>query len=216
MVAAIGRKANNALKVPGDGGRMDTDKVPFIVTLALAIAGWSATYLVGRITNSPTLEYSVSQPVDSPTSEWPGARRLDVRLTNLTRSSTFKNLTVVLMAPQGTTIHGDTVEMHPVPPAFEGNEPWKQRGGLVQYTIPKVHPGWAFDVSLHFSGDRPPVVRFESEDPVYTTAPSFETWFVRHELLVFLLLAAAWLLAMALHHLTRRAVVTAPPASTVP
>ena len=75
---------------------MDLDKSPFFVTLAVAIAGWSATYIVGRITNSPTLEYQISSPVEAVAPKPPRAKYQSVRLTNLTRSSTFKSLTVVI------------------------------------------------------------------------------------------------------------------------
>lgn len=171
---------------------MDSDKAPFLVTLALAIAGWSATYIVGRITNSPTLEYEISQPSASPTPTHPDAKNLTIQLTNLTRATTLKNLTVVFIAQGNTKILGELTEMQPIPPAFEGNDPWKHRGGLAQYTIPKVHPGWKFSVRVGYVGDKPPTLRLESEDPIYSTAPSWETWFVRYEVWVFVGMAL-WL-----------------------
>lgn len=174
---------------------MDSDKTPFLVTLALAIAGWSATYIVGRITNAPTLEYEISQPSASPTPTNPDAKNLTIQLTNLTRSTTFKNLTVVFIAQGNTKILGELTEMQPIPPAFEGNDPWKHRGGLAQYTIPKVHPGWKFSVRVGFVGDNPPTLRFESEDTIYSTAPSWETLFVRYEMWGFAVIALTWLLA---------------------
>lgn len=182
---------------------MDSDKVPFFVTLALAIAGWSATYIVGRITTSPTLEYEISQAVANPSEKQPNAKSITVQLTNLTRTTTFKNLTVVFMAQGNTQILGNITEMQPIPPAFEGNDPWKYRGGLAQYTIPKVHPGWRFSILVGFIGDKPPTLRFESEDPIYMTEPSWETWFVRHEVWFFVGIAGIWLLATFLFYWQR-------------
>jgi hypothetical protein len=149
---------------------MDLDKAPFFVTLAVAIAGWSATYVVGRITNSPTLEYQVSQPVASPMGRASDAKTQTIRLTNLTRSSTFKNLTVVLVAQGGTLILSEATEIIPLAPAFEGNEPWRHQGGMARYTIPKMHPGWTFIISVKYFGDKSPALRFESEDTIYSTS----------------------------------------------
>lgn len=183
---------------------MDSDKVPFFVTVALAIAGWSATYIVGRITNSPTLEYEISQPSALESKEYPEAKSLTIQLTNLTRATTFKNLTVVLIAPGRTKILGDLTEMRPIPPAFEGNDPWKHQGGFAEFTIPKVHPGWQFLVLVRFIGDKPPILRFQSEDSIYSTEPSWETWFVRYEAWVFVGIAGLWLLATGVFYFRRR------------
>lgn len=171
---------------------MDLDKAPFFVTLAVAIAGWSATYVVGRITGAPTLEYEASQPVASPTSSESAAKLQTLRLTNLTRSTTFKNLTVVLLAPRGTKVLDDKTEIVALPPAFEGNEPWRYRGGMARYVVPKVHPGWTYLVRVSYVGDTPPVMRFESEDSIYTTKPNWETFVVRREVWILAAIGAFW------------------------
>lgn len=175
---------------------MDSDKVPFYMTLVLAMAGWSVTYIIGRIASSPTLEYKVSPPTAVQSKEHPNAKKLTVELANLTRTTTFTNLTVVFISPTGTKILGDATEVHRVPPAFEGNEPWKLRGGLAQYTIPKVHPGWRFDVQVGFTGEKPPLLGFESADPIYSAEPSWETKFVRNEGGIFAGLLGVWVLVI--------------------
>lgn len=171
---------------------MDLDKAPFFVTLAVAIAGWSATYVVGRITGSPTLEFEQYQPVANPMQSEPKGMSQTLRLTNLTRSTTFKNLSIVLMAPPGTKILDETTDVIAVPPAFEGNEPWKYRGGMARYVIPKVHPGWTYRVRVGYVGDKAPVLRFESEDNVYTTRPNWETFVVRHEFWILAGIGGFW------------------------
>lgn len=171
---------------------MALDKAPFFVTLAVAIAGWSATYVVGRITGAPTLEYEALQPVAHPSKAEPAAKLQTLRLTNLTRSTTFKNLTVVLLAPRGTKLIDETTEIVALAPAFEGNEPWKYRGGMARYVIPKVHPGWTYLVRVGYVGDKAPVMRFESEDSIYTTKPSWETFVVRREVWILLAIGGFW------------------------
>jgi hypothetical protein len=171
---------------------MDLDKAPFFVTLAVAVAGWSATYVVGRITGSPTLEYEPGQSVSAPLPSEPKAKSQTVRLTNLTRSTTFKSLTVVLMAPRETRILDEATEIVAVPPAFEGNDPWKYRGGMARYVIPRVHPGWTYLVRVGYVGDRPPVLRFESEESIYATRPNWETFVVRHEVWILLAIGGLW------------------------
>jgi len=185
-------------RVSGREWTVASDKIPLVVTLAVAIVGWSATYVVGRITSAPTLEYEVSDPSPVQIVGQPGAQRMRVRLANLTRAATFKNLTVVLLAPKETTLLGDAIEILPLPPAFEGNEPWKLRGGMARYTIPKVQPGWEFVVQVAFTGKVPPVLRFESDDSVYTTVPTWETRFVRYEVWILAALAAVWASVIAM------------------
>ena len=171
---------------------MDLDKAPFFVTLAVAIAGWTANHIVERTTSSPTLEYVALHSTTNSSSNAAQAKSQSYRLTNLTRSTTLKNLTVVFIAPAGTKILDDSTEVVPIPPAFEGNEPWKFRGAMARYVFPKIHPGWTFRVTVGYTGDRPPVLRFESEDSVYAVKPNWETFIVRRELWILLAIGGFW------------------------
>lgn len=171
---------------------MDLDKAPFFVTLAVAIAGWSATHVVDRVIGAPTLEYEAAESMASPLPHEPNAKLQTLRLTNLTRSTTFKNLTVVLMAPRGTKVLNETTEIVAVAPAFEGNDPWKYRGGMATYVIPKVHPGWTYLVRVGYVGDRLPILRFESDDSIYTTRPNWETFIVKREVWILCAIGGFW------------------------
>jgi hypothetical protein len=178
---------------------MDLDKAPFFVTLALAIAGWAATHAVGRITGAPTVEYESRPSVSAPLPSEPKAMLQTVRLSNLTRSRTFKNLAIVLMTPQGTKILDETTEIVAIAPAFEGNDSWQYRGGMARYVVPKVHPGWTYLVRIGYVGERPPVLHLESEESIFVTRPTWETFLVRREVWVLLAIASFWALFVLLY-----------------
>lgn len=178
---------------------MELDKAPFVVTLAVAIAGWSATHIVDRVTGSPTLEFNASEPVAASNSSVSDSKTQTIQLTNLTRATTFKDLTVILVARGNTRIIDEMTEILPRPPAFEGDEPWKYQGGMARYTIPRMHPGWTFAVRVGYTGNSPPVLRLESPDTVYSTSPNWETFVVRNELWILSAIALIWGLFVALY-----------------
>ena len=158
--------------------------------------GWAATHVVDRLTSSPILEYAIVKARSKPAFGPPQLKQLGIVLTNLTRDTTFKNLGIVLVAPEGTEIVGEWTEMHPSPPAFEGNEPWRQQRRRFQYTIPSVHPGSEFFIKVGYVGEAAPVLRFESSQPLFATRRNLETWFVRHETGFLAMLCGFWLLAL--------------------
>jgi hypothetical protein len=198
---------------------MGSDKAPWIITLALAIIGWASNSIIERVTGAPTLEYTIDAPVPAGASAPKDARILRVHLTNLTRATTFKDFAVVFMSPPGTTIVGELTEIHPLPPAFEGNEPWRHRGGMATYVVPKMLPGWQFVAQVGYVGPHPPALRFESGDTVYATPPTWETKYVRNEIWFLGSFGALWAVIVVIYifrSLRNPSTAASPAAPTAP
>lgn len=171
----------------------DVDKAPFFVTLAVAIVGWTASYVVERVTKSPTLEYERIVQEALPTKGEPEARVVRYKITNLARDTAFKDLKVILMAPDKTRLVQELTEIHPFSPATEGDEPWEfKKVSRATYTIARVQPNWSYEIQAGYVGENPPRLRFSTEETIYATRPNWETFCVRREPWIILAIAIFW------------------------
>jgi hypothetical protein len=163
---------------------MFSEKAPYVVTVILAVLGWSVTHVVDRVTGNPILEYRV---------ESESAGREAVTIQNVTRDHTFRNLTLVFTADIAGSI--TSVSVIPFEPAFEGDEPWLIHGRTAQFTFPQLQPGWKFQIKLGYTGTQRPRLRFElREGTLRATEWSLETFFLANEVCILLLILVAWVL----------------------
>ena len=155
---------------------MNTDKAPMIVTLALVIIGWAVTHVVDRVISAPTIEdYTVTKIVDK-------HPVLYIRLTNLADATTFRNLSLKIFPPSGTTI--GRLRVIPVAPASAGDERSVNDGRLSAWAqIAEIQPGNVFYGRVPYTGDQPPLVQISLVNATARIVePSLETWFVKHEI----------------------------------
>jgi hypothetical protein len=164
---------------------MSAEKVPLIITVLLGAIGWLTAHIVDRIEGSPVIKYSIEYETGK------GGPAVSLSLKNITHNVVFKNITIVLVAPEGGTFTDAAI--FPTEPAFEGDGPWKLSGRTAQFTIPFMQPDWQFRVYASYSGDGRPTLRLDvSDSTVRATRPSLDTLLVEHENEIFYWLLATW------------------------
>jgi hypothetical protein len=166
---------------------MYSDKAPYIVTVIIAVLAWSLTQVVGRLLATPMLRYSIEENSGA------GDKTQYIRLKNITRDKTFRNLRLVVAAPPGGEL---TQRPHVIPsePAWEGDQPGSFAPRTFEFTFKEIQPNWTFEVAIRYRGPEQPRVRMSNPDAtVFIVQPSIQTWLVEHEFEVFVALVIIWL-----------------------
>ena len=193
---------------------MSSDKAPFFVTLVLAIIGWAVAHIVDRVVTAPTIEFRTS------TLHQDGQKILGVTLTNLTADKTFRGLRLVLVSPPGGTIQ--LMEVFPVEPAFEGDEPATVESNSVRssasFRFAEIQPEGSLEARASYRGQMPRIRITLDSGTARLVRPSIETWLARHEFGVFcglVLLGVLLLGATGIWRIVRRATEAHEPNETV-
>ncbi len=156
--------------------------------LLLGLAVWTLTRLVDNVTQAGTIEYqsryrTVSLANGQTTSE------LEVRLTNLSRDVSVKNLEISIYDPH------DKITFDATPPgrcAF-GVPAWAKDAKCapnvngMAFMAPMLIPGTSVAVATRYTGpivgDGRPIfrIRADADSQVRLIAPGWETWVAGHE-----------------------------------
>jgi hypothetical protein len=153
------------------------EKAPYLITILFASIGWGVTYTVGRIVDSPTIEY-VTQSADG---------RYQVDLRNVTRKQIFPSLKVSIHLNGNQAIITKS-NMSADPPGWPGREPVQQgEHNTVDYTITSLQPGWIVHLWVEYTGKAQPSFHLvDSQGAIRLVPRSMETLVVEHELALLL------------------------------
>lgn len=164
------------------------ERAAFILTACLAVLGWLVSHYVARAIASPTVEFSISEASDG---------NLPVfvyRLTNLSRTESFGPIEVHFLPKPASPIH--SFDIKPVEPASEGVNPVVRDESQARYALPRLLPGSEVEFIVGVKGTERPQMYVDSATPVRLTSSSFETWLVRHEMLIVAICLLLALLAL--------------------
>lgn len=169
---------------------VSTTQFSAIVSVLLAMSGWSVTHVVDRVLASPTAEYSIS-----PTKNADGSTRIEVAFANLSMDKEFKRVTIFLVR-QDETLKFGKFEVKPRAPFYVKPEDSKPSvtPDSVKVEIGSWPPKAEWVLVGSYTGDGHPVVQYQSpEGPVVLTERSAETSIVRNELCILISLAVFWI-----------------------
>jgi hypothetical protein len=167
------------------------EKAPYIVTVIVGILAWLITHMIDTIKNSPTVEYSTQVERHG------NLTRLRAELTNVTRDKAFARVQARIFFPGGKA-KGWSV--HPVSPAFEGNDAPITEGATVSYSFPTIMPGNSikFEATAVKSGEPELQIWSDVSQPVRLEEKGLETWLARHEMRTMFGVFVVWLVALGL------------------
>ncbi|WP_341705257.1 hypothetical protein [Ferrovibrio sp.] len=168
---------------------------PLFVSLFTGILAWSISHLADRVIESPSLLYSstVESLTDPSISIETDPKTLTVRLQNLSRDKTFKNVEILLTAPAGSSMNAFRIT--PTQPAHEGNNPQILAGLSGRALLPEIQPNWKFDIVAEFVGETPSVRISAPNSVMRLIEPGFEATLAKNEfgILVAVVFAATLL-----------------------
>jgi hypothetical protein len=165
------------------------DRLGLLTTIVIGALGWLITHYVDRLTEAPTVEYSISSK-----SEGKGGNYRHVfRFRNVNRLKAYGPLKLTFQAPDSPI---RAYALRPVEPGSEGEEFQRISSDAAEFNIPKLMPNGAIKVIFRTEGKPRPAVSVESGSDIRLTRSGFETWLVRHEITVMGALIVIWITAL--------------------
>jgi hypothetical protein len=164
------------------------ERLSYFITAVAAVLGWLITHYVDRVTQTPTVEYTISQGSSGAHS------RATYRLTNVNRTQAFGPIEVRFIAAEGSPIRSKLV-VRPTEPASEGRNPGKTSPGSAAFDLPMIYPGQTFTFELTHEGPaRPHLYLSTAGDAqvVRFTGRSLDTWVATNETEIVLALIILW------------------------
>lgn len=176
--------------------RLWTSKVPYSVTLILAILAWSTAHFIDRNTNSPLLEYS---PDLGPCGS--GSRCFRVKIRNLSASTRFADVEFGFLrsASENAEFYDPAITVFP--PFWDGDE---FSSGMavgdppndVRFSLREIQPGAVIELQAGYTGELDPTFHLLSSTiPMRITSIGLSTVVTRFQGLIFLSL---WMGALPL------------------
>jgi hypothetical protein len=171
---------------------MFSDKAPYILTIVVAGLAWTLTHIVDRLLGTPLLSYQIQEL------QRDGKKSFYLTVKNITRDKTFRALRIVITAAADSTLSNPAII--PVQPASEGDQPFTLEDRTLDFTFPEVQPGWQFEISAGFQGDKIPTLRMSlgGGQTLYAVTPSMETFLVEHDIELLFALVVFWICALTL------------------
>jgi hypothetical protein len=164
--------------------RLNKKEIPYLITILVAIVGWSITHVADRVLKSPVVEYSTS--VDT-TSE---PRTIKVTILNLSNKA-FVNLRFEL---QGQGVKACNVPMSFRPPAWASNSVPEEGTDGVGFVISQLQPNWKVTMCGEYrGGGKDPLFVLKDGSPdqsIELRQPDLATWILKHEAELMIVLAA--------------------------
>lgn len=167
---------------------------PYLLTILFVLVGWSFTHVVNRLLQSPTLEYKIRESREK-------ANSLSYEIENITRDKLFKDLTFLLLfdgPAKEKLIKADLVVLPPARISGEVKLPPVVEAEYAKFFVPEFHPNWRMalkvELKVGLSEKEYPRLRFSTGDdkPIRLVPASFETFLVKHEFSIILILLVSW------------------------
>ena len=173
---------------------LNKKEIPYLITILVAIVGWSITHVADRVLNAPVVEYSTK--IDIATDP----RTVRVTILNLSNKA-FLNLRFEL---QGKTVKACNIPMSFEPPAWASDLPPDEGTDGVSFVVSQLQPNWKVTMCGVYTDGKEPLFVLKDGgqgQPIELRQPDFATWILKHEAELMSVLAAigflgivAWIL----------------------
>ena len=192
-------------------------EAPFLLALLFGTVAWGVTHIVNRSLATPILEISSARQsnveatlvecVDKKVKKLEVAELVTYSFRNISRTQLFKDVKFLVRRPgdSGAKILG--ARLKPVAPALPGREAETCDTSHVVVKCPEFHPGWEMTLSVGVDAKTELAAHISSTaGPVLLKEKGLETWLVRNEtrIVVILVVLCAMLVALYLVALAKR------------
>jgi hypothetical protein len=175
------------------------DNAPYLFAIIIAILGWLITRSVDEITKSPLVVYDLDDSTNID-----GARQLILRVRNISRTTAFRNLYVLLSDLDGNRSKFTKAAAHYEAPVHisEDRKTTAECGATwAGILIKDLQPNTAVRLVTTIAGSDTPTVRCESAtDTIRLVKGGIVTWIIQNETAILLWLAVG-LIALLLFYI---------------
>jgi hypothetical protein len=175
------------------------DKIPYLLTILIALSGWTLNHLVDRLLLSPIIEYSEH------TDTCP--KQVSYTFRNLSRDKVFSDLTLhfLIREKREGEFVTDQCKVLNIPPSYRRDEPVKTKDSF-SIGLPEFHPGWLIIIQLTLSENVKPTLHFSTVkdgnqeiEPVLLMEAGLETFLVKNEFQIMILLLGLWIILIIIY-----------------
>lgn len=174
---------------------LNKKETPYLITILVALAGWSITHVADRVLKSPVVEYTIS------TNTTVDPRIIKVSALNLSNKA-FANLRFEL---QGANVKACNPPMAFEPPAWASSSGPEEGTDGVGFVISQLQPNWQITICGLYRGDKAPIFVLKDaggpDQPIELRQPALATWVLKNEACLMIVLAGlafvgigAWIL----------------------
>jgi hypothetical protein len=180
---------------------------PYLLTIIIAIIGFQINYLIKITVETPVVEYELEK-ISEKTMKGQTIRKLECKLTNITNNSSFKNIVLNFLFPEGIEAEILNPDFKVIPPSALHNVdgPESLNNLIVQYKIDHLQPGFkyifTFTTKMKEGESYSPDIYLQSDDTIAIKKKSFSTWLVEKQSLVNLIILATLLILLIVYMVT--------------
>ena len=170
---------------------LERERVPFLLTLLLAVLGWSVTYMVDQLGSSPVIRYTKKTD--------PSQNTITYNIKNISRSTLFKKVRFyVVLKGEGKSLGDPLIRIYP--PLYLGEErvqpEWKP-GNYAEFQIAAFQPGCEMDMIVKTEKPADSTIHVTCDEAVLLIENSLRTLLLEHEMKILGGLIALWVLGIA-------------------
>src|SRR4051794_21155433 len=177
------------------------ENAPYLFTIIIAALSWLVTRVVDEVTKSPIIAYNVTDSTNID-----GARDYTVRLRNVSRTVSFRDLNLVVNDLDTNSKFTNAAAQYEAPVYISEKRKTsaEHEDGIAKLLIRDLQPSTSIRLATTIQGPSQPTVRIESEkEAVRLVKANLYTWIVENEtailcvfagsLVVLLLIYVLWL-----------------------
>jgi hypothetical protein len=168
-----------------------TDKFPYLLTILIALAGWSLSRIIEKITEAPTIEYSVKT-----VKEDSGKKTYRLYIHNISKTL-LKKMVFKISYYDSQLNKISNPNIITIPPAFKddlavGDD--APNNEYATYEINQMQPGWKYILTADIEGDDLPVFYMKSvnDETIRMKELGIETLLIRGQTYIIVGLFLIW------------------------
>ena len=174
------------------------EKIPYLITILVALIGWGLTHTVDRVISFPIIEYN--KKINSNEK----GKEIEYFITNISRDTLFQNLTFEFLLKEGEYLV-DHCDVEFILPMTSKERPNKGED-FFSITLAEFHPQWKFIIKLKTLGKAEPkfifhtesVVETSNKQPIILHKSSLQTFLVKHEFRIIFGMIITWIIVIIL------------------
>ena len=183
------------------------DKLPYLFTILIAITAYQLDHIISNVSETPIIEYGFSI-LNSKDSAGFKVDSIKVTIRNLNKKTAFKNLEFDIKYRSGrrskpTEVYdADLIPISPAP-ILPDSDAYSWRSQYNHYKIPQLQPDGEYWAILKIRDKKElnnmPMIYLSSSDNVWLTESNMETFVIRNQIWINIVLIALSFFMMILY-----------------
>jgi hypothetical protein len=179
------------------------ENFPYLLTIIIAIIGFQLNYLIHTTVESPIVEYELKK-VHEKSEAGQAISNYECEITNITNTTSFKNIEIHFLFPEGTNAAILDPSFQVIPPSSLYNVGMNTLNDrIVEFTIDRLQPGFkyllTFTTKMKEGENHLPNIYLQSANAIKIKPKSLLTTLVEHQSFVNSIILAMLIILVVLY-----------------